>query len=47
MTIWSYSHGLASLHIRERFKSVKESEDSEIHVLLNNSMDYFLAALKP
>jgi len=47
MTIWSYSHGLASLHIRERFKSVKESEDSEIHALLNNSMDYFLAALKP
>ncbi|TDQ10931.1 TetR/AcrR family transcriptional regulator [Pedobacter metabolipauper] len=46
MTIWSYVHGVASLHIRERFKSVKESGDGEIQKMLKTSLDYFLAGLK-
>lgn len=46
MTIWSYSHGLVSLYIRERFKIMNMGDESFLKDMLNQSMDYFLKALK-
>lgn len=45
MSVWSFVHGLVSLRIRDRFKSLNIDADQSRSMLLQ-SLDYFMMTLK-
>jgi AcrR family transcriptional regulator len=46
LSVWSFVHGLVSLHIRERLKAITAASDETIQTMLYNSLKYFLIAIK-
>ena len=46
MTIWSFVHGMVSLYIRERFKSLIPENDITTQERLFTSLKYFLKVLR-
>ena len=44
VTVWSFAHGLVSLHIRERFKSMGIGSDADGEIL-KHAMNYFIKNL--
>ncbi|HWW38629.1 TetR/AcrR family transcriptional regulator [Pedobacter sp.] len=45
MSVWSFVHGLVSLRIRDRFKSLNMDDDLSENLLLQ-SLDYFMRNIK-
>lgn len=46
MTVWSFVHGLASLCIKDRFKSMQMGDDKSINAMLFQSLAYFMESMK-